>query len=80
MKIVFKEGKNLGFWDWTIKRKALIKEELKCVICMLEINPNNSVYKCPNCGAIGHRACFIEWSRLRGTCPICRRSILEVVV
>jgi len=29
MKIVLKEGKNLGFWNWTIEKKVFIKERIE---------------------------------------------------
>lgn len=47
----------------------------KCVICNLIIEDDDEIETCPSCGAIGHRAHFREWARIKGICPICKQNI-----
>ncbi|TFG04882.1 MAG: hypothetical protein EU536_03555 [Promethearchaeota archaeon] len=47
----------------------------KCVICNLIIEDEDEIETCPECGAIGHRTHFREWTHVKGTCPICKKNI-----
>ncbi len=47
----------------------------KCVVCNLFIDENEEIETCPECGATGHRAHFLEWVRVKGICPICKNPI-----
>lgn len=51
------------------------EEKDECVICLEEINKNdtNSMKK-TGCNHTFHLNCLIEWKRRCSTCPICRNS------
>ncbi len=49
--------------------------EEECLICLDEdITVKNMILSC-NCNSAFHRACFDEWYKRSGSCPICRVKI-----
>jgi uncharacterized Zn finger protein (UPF0148 family) len=55
-------------------RSTLLEDE--CMVCGLEMNPNDNLIWCPYCGNAAHREHFLAWLRLRQTCPICNQHIV----
>ena len=53
----------------------------RCSVCNTNIVPGDSIVGCPHCGAQGHRDHFLEWIKIRGTCPNCKEKLsrLDVV-
>ncbi|MDH5703782.1 MAG: hypothetical protein OEY99_06170 [Aigarchaeota archaeon] len=82
MRIEVKEGKSLGLWDWGEKaaRKQRKRERMVCAVCTLPMNQTDERYSCPHCRAEGHYQCFVEWLNVKGTCPYCRRPVIEVII
>ncbi|MHA1301796.1 MAG: hypothetical protein ACTSO9_20440 [Candidatus Helarchaeota archaeon] len=60
---------SLGEWDWTKKEK--------CIVCALPINEDDESPKvyCPHCRNPAHKNHILDWIKLRGTCPICRKNL-----
>jgi hypothetical protein len=56
-------------------RSILLEDE--CMVCGLEMNPNDRLIWCPYCGNAAHREHLLAWLRVRPTCPICNQHILE---
>jgi hypothetical protein len=49
--------------------------ECQCLICLdTDITVKNIIFSC-NCNSAFHRACFDEWYKKSGSCPICRVKI-----
>lgn len=82
MKIRVKEGMSLGSWDWKgeTARRRRRRDKVVCAVCTLPMNPKDERYSCPHCRAEGHYQCFVEWLNVKGTCPYCRRPVIEVIV
>jgi DNA-directed RNA polymerase subunit RPC12/RpoP len=53
------------------------KEAFSCSICMKHISYNEETVKDPNCGNLFHRRHIIEWLKVQGTCPLCKKRINE---
>ncbi|MFB0563847.1 MAG: RING finger domain-containing protein, partial [Candidatus Lokiarchaeia archaeon] len=53
----------------------------RCSICNNELGSGDVVVSCPHCGAQGHRDHFLEWIKIRGTCPNCKEGLnrLDIV-
>ncbi len=58
-------GKDLG----------LIEDLGYCSVCKMKINSPEDHYVCPHCSAPAHFSHLAEWVKIRGTCPVCRKTI-----
>ncbi|MHA1237751.1 MAG: hypothetical protein ACTSSJ_00655 [Candidatus Odinarchaeia archaeon] len=66
MRFFIEETKIVGEWKW---------EPLKCIVCMLPIEEGQKKIFCPYCGTPAHREHFLEWIKIKGFCPMCKRKI-----
>ncbi|NVM55772.1 MAG: hypothetical protein HWN66_18880 [Candidatus Helarchaeota archaeon] len=49
---------------------------IRCVVCDLEIKKDEKdTMKCPHCGALAHRAHFLEYIKISNACPECKKQI-----
>jgi predicted RNA-binding Zn-ribbon protein involved in translation (DUF1610 family) len=48
----------------------------RCVVCGYDIRSGEDVLSCPHCGVRAHRSHFLEWARIKRSCPKCH-EILE---
>ncbi len=47
----------------------------KCVICFLEIVEEDEIIRCPHCDNPAHKSHFLEWLKIKGFCPICKKRL-----
>jgi len=59
------------------KEKILLYTEskAKCAVCEKKIEIFDDVMSCPICGAKAHKDHFLEWIRMKGNCPVCKKSL-----
>jgi len=51
-------------------------KQLRCIVCNLVINPSNEeVVYCSHCHSPAHRSHLIEWVKIKGFCPVCKKEI-----
>ena len=51
-------------------------KQLRCMVCNLFINPaREEVVHCPYCNQPAHYIHLIEWIKVKGKCPNCKREI-----
>lgn len=58
--------------------KAFAQMIDKCSVCNLDITPEDEIAKCPYCGCLSHRDHFLEWVKVRGTCPNCTARLSQL--
>lgn len=46
-----------------------------CTVCNNSIVPLDSTLSCPHCGGRAHRIHFLEYLKVKGTCPNCRANL-----
>ncbi|KAL4195342.1 hypothetical protein AMTRI_Chr05g64160 [Amborella trichopoda] len=51
-----------------------------CVICLDGFMENDIVKELPPCSHTFHRQCINKWFKTNNYCPICRRSLLEMMI
>ena len=50
--------------------------QLRCMVCNLIINPSEEeIIYCPYCNSPAHRSHLIEWIKIKGICPRCKKEI-----
>ncbi|NHI93149.1 MAG: hypothetical protein EAX96_11655 [Candidatus Lokiarchaeota archaeon] len=61
--------KKVANWDWSAY--------IKCIVCNLPIKKEHlsNALKCPHCNGIAHSDHLIEWIKMKGTCPYCRKRL-----
>ena len=52
------------------------KTKRKCVICVLDFEKGEKIYKLPKCKHIYHEECFEPWIKKHDKCPMCRASLI----
>ena len=52
-------------------------ERVKCSVCQLNIVFGHDVVRCPFCCVLSHRYHLLEWIKIRGFCPNCRKRFSE---
>jgi predicted RNA-binding Zn-ribbon protein involved in translation (DUF1610 family) len=57
----------IGEWDWN-------KVE-RCIVCNLAMRKEDPIAHCPACGHPAHRDHLLEWIKIKGVCPFCKRKI-----
>ena len=57
----------IGEWDWN-KRE-------RCIVCNLPINNSDKIGRCPKCSHSAHLDHFLEWIKIKGICPFCKRKL-----
>jgi hypothetical protein len=51
-----------------------------CPVCNLDIVFGDLFIKCPFCGILSHRDHLLEWIKIRGTCPNCKKKLSETEI
>ncbi|MFX1581169.1 MAG: hypothetical protein ACFFCJ_03015 [Promethearchaeota archaeon] len=46
-----------------------------CIVCKTAIGSNDATLQCPHCGGKAHRVHFLEYLKVKGTCPHCQASL-----
>lgn len=59
----------IGHWEFG--------EEMTCCVCQLNIKESQVFTTCRHCGRRGHLNHFLEWVKVKGDCPVCRKSLSE---
>ncbi|EGT36674.1 hypothetical protein CAEBREN_16643 [Caenorhabditis brenneri] len=52
-------------------------EDPECLICLVEMNPEEKTTKCDHCRKVMHSECASEWLKRHRSCPHCRRELLD---
>jgi hypothetical protein len=54
----------------------VVKCDGECAICLMSINPGESIYQLPCSDKhIFHKGCLEKWASVKKTCPTCRKEI-----
>nr|MDO8082912.1 DUF2341 domain-containing protein [Candidatus Freyarchaeota archaeon] len=53
------------------------RARLKCPVCQIDIVLGDPLVKCPNCGTLGHKDHLLEWVKVKGYCPSCKKKLRE---
>ena len=56
--------------------RAEHSQDIECVICRHTIEHESDVINCPTCNSIFHCNHFLEWIKIKGSCPICRTKVV----
>lgn len=51
------------------------EERARCSVCQLDIVFGDDLVRCPYCGVPSHRDHLLEWIRIKGFCPTCRKEL-----
>ena len=57
----------IGEWDWH-KRE-------RCIVCNLPIKKDEQIGRCPHCNHPAHLDHFLEWIKIKGACPVCKKKV-----
>ncbi|KAI3891363.1 hypothetical protein MKX03_031459 [Papaver bracteatum] len=57
-------------------RKLLNPENTVCSICLSDYKPKDTLKSIPECNHYFHVDCIDGWLRVKGSCPVCRKSPL----
>lgn len=57
----------IGEWNWN-KRE-------QCIVCNLPIKDSDEIGRCPECKHAAHKDHFLEWIKIKGICPFCKRKV-----
>ncbi|MDO8057039.1 MAG: hypothetical protein Q6361_09285 [Candidatus Hermodarchaeota archaeon] len=49
--------------------------EFSCIVCHQTLHQADSILECPHCHGKAHRVHFLEWLKVKGTCPACRATL-----
>lgn len=50
--------------------------QTECPICIMEVEPGDTVRYLPGCGHRFHKSCIDLWLLRRADCPLCKRQVL----
>ncbi|CAL2035825.1 unnamed protein product [Caenorhabditis brenneri] len=53
------------------------KPDTECLICLLEMKPDQKTLKCDHCRKIMHLKCAADWHKVKRSCAHCRREQLD---
>ena len=60
-----------------------IEEEIcpptECSICLMDINKNDKCRLLPQCSHLFHTVCVDAWFKLNVHCPLCKRSLRDIL-
>jgi hypothetical protein len=51
------------------------KSRPACIVCHHPIEFSDSILVCPHCRGQAHRIHFLEYLKVKGTCPNCQREL-----
>ncbi|MFX1449297.1 MAG: RING finger domain-containing protein [Promethearchaeota archaeon] len=46
-----------------------------CSICLLKIGASEEILRCPHCNSIAHKSHLLEWLKVKGVCPVCKKLL-----
>ena len=49
--------------------------EFTCMVCHHTLHQADAILECPHCQGKAHRVHFLEWLKVKGTCPACRTTL-----
>ena len=49
--------------------------EFHCMVCHHTLHQADAIFECPHCQGKAHRVHFLEWLKVKGTCPSCRAQL-----
>jgi len=49
--------------------------EIQCIVCHNTLHQADVILECPHCQGKAHRVHFLEWLKVKGTCPACRTQL-----
>lgn len=52
-----------------------VEKNMQCSICMDDFALNDKAKRLP-CKHLFHEPCIVEWLKLHGTCPVCRKNLV----
>ena len=61
--------------SYTLNKCPNCGEIVRCVVCKLQIEPNEQKCKCPLCETVGHLIHFHIWIEGVRKCPFCRGKL-----
>lgn len=47
----------------------------ECAVCSYDMRPGEDLLSCPHCGARAHRSHFLEWAKIKRSCPNCHERL-----
>ena len=54
------------------------EKAVKCPVCMATIEFGDDFVKCPHCNTLAHRSHLLEWIKIKGICPVCRKILKDI--
>jgi hypothetical protein len=66
-RFVISSEEIIGEWDWNRRER--------CIVCNLPIAQEEKLARCPDCGHSAHLEHLLEWIKIKGVCPYCKRTI-----
>jgi hypothetical protein len=51
---------------------------VKCPICTVPLQFGDDFVKCPHCKTFAHRDHLLEWIKIKGICPMCRKPLTDI--
>ncbi|MFX1465493.1 MAG: tetratricopeptide repeat protein [Promethearchaeota archaeon] len=54
------------------------EKAVKCPICTTPIEFGDEFVKCPHCNTMAHRSHLLEWIKIKGVCPVCRKILKDI--
>jgi hypothetical protein len=55
-----------------------IEETLKCMICLEDLRPHDTIARCPSCESTFHMTHLLEYLHVHRGCPTCGKPIDEI--
>lgn len=49
----------------------------KCMVCTEDLNPQDTITRCPNCGSPFHTIHLLEYLHVHAGCPVCSEHLAE---
>ncbi|CAL2035857.1 unnamed protein product [Caenorhabditis brenneri] len=66
------------YWKYCIGADDASEDGLpECLICLVEMIPEEKTMKCENCRKVMHFECVSRWLKEKRSCPQCRRELLD---
>lgn len=50
-------------------------KQQRCMVCKQFIGQEELYNSCPHCKQLAHRNHLLEWLKVKGTCPYCKRNL-----
>jgi rRNA maturation endonuclease Nob1 len=50
-------------------------KQRRCTVCQTFVGQKERYLQCPYCKQIAHRSHILEWLKVKGICPYCKRKL-----